>query len=187
MCVTGTSDLQDLERATTKVLQRISVEPADKIVLHKVLTFCETARSYSQIWHEIRSFPEMTTALQPPQVLLKWLVQSGGIEQIAAEEQEPAWRTTPAGRNVVRIENPSNWLAQLLAREPIYKEIHLQVLQACVAPKTKGEIESMLRGIRVVDNSKVHASFFIEALERAGGLEWDEKWRTTQAGKNFIH
>ena len=187
MCVTGTSELQDLERATKKILQRISAEPADKIILHKVLAFCETARSYSQIWHEIRSFPEMKVALQPPQVLVKWLVQFGGIEQIVAEDQEPTWRTTPAGRNVVRIEKPGNWLEQLLAREPIYNEIYVQVLQSCVAPKTKGEIESLLRGNRVVDNFKVYASFFIEGLERAGGLEWDKKWRTTQAGRTFIH
>jgi hypothetical protein len=186
MSVIEMRESQDLERATTKVLQRISAEPADKIVLCKILAFCESARSYPEIWHEVRAYPEMKTALQTPQVLLTWLVEAGGVEQVAAEEQEPTWRTTPAGRNVIRIEDPGDRLERLLAQDSVYREIFLQVLQLCIVPTSRSEIESMLNSHPLLENPKVYASYFVEALERARGLEWADKWRTTQAGKEFV-
>jgi ferredoxin len=73
---------QGLDNATAKVLQRVSAEPAYRVVLYKILAFCESARSYPEIWHEISAYSEMKTALHPPQALLSWLVQAGGIEQV---------------------------------------------------------------------------------------------------------
>lgn len=181
------SDWQDLESAAAEVLQRVSSEPALRVVLYKILAFCEAARPFAEIEREILSFPEMKAALQSPQTLLSWLAQAGGIEPVAAEEEVPAWRTTPAGRTVVRSECPGNRLARLLAQNPVYRNVSLEILRSCVAPKTRDEIEAMLQGNPVLENPKVYASFFIEALEQAGGLEWDEKWRTTQAGKEVVN
>jgi hypothetical protein len=190
MGVTSTSEVRDVESATKKVRQRILVEPDYRAVLYKVLVFCETARSYPEIWHEIVSFPEMKSAIQSPPTFLTWLVEAGGIEQVAVDEEEkkePTWRTTQAGRKVVLSESPGNRLAQLLSQEPVYRETFRQVLRSCVVPKSRGEIEAMLRGSPVVENPKVYASFFTETLERAGGLEWNEKWQTTETGKTFVN
>jgi hypothetical protein len=186
MSVIGTGEAQDLEGANTKILQKISAEPAYRAVLYKILAYCDPTRSYIDVEQTILSFPEMTVALQSPQILLSWLVESGGIEQIATEDGEAMWCTTPDGRNVVRSESYGNRLVRLLAQETIYRDICLQVLQSCVSPKSRIEIESMLRGNPVLEDSKVYASFFIEALEEAGGLEWDQKWKTTKAGKDFL-
>jgi hypothetical protein len=174
------------DNATAQVLQRVSAEPAYRVVLYKILTFCKSPRSYPEIWQELTSYSEMKAALHPPQALLSWLVQAGGIEQVAEEGQEPKWLTTPTGRNVVQIENPGNRLGELLAQDPVYGDIFLQVLQSCMTPMSRAEIEAMLIGNAILENSKVSASYFIEALERVGGLEWDAKWRTTEAGKAFV-
>lgn len=185
---------RDLESRTAAVLRKVLAEPAYRTVLYKVLEFCEIARSFAAIEQEMLSYPEMKTALQSPRVLLSWLVESGGIEQVAPnieeekkKEKEPTWRTTEAGRNVVRIESPGNRLARLLAEEPVYRGVFQQVLRACVTPKSRGEIETTLKGNPVLENPKVYASFFIEKLEQAGGLEWSEKWRTTPIGKTFVN
>lgn len=186
MSVIETSELQDLEGTTAKILQRISVEPADKIALCKVLVFCESARSYSEIWNEVQSYPEMKVSLQTPQTLLKWLVEAGGIEQMAVEGSEPKWQTTLAGRNVVRIENPANRLDQLLTKDPVYRDVFAQVLQSCLVPRTRSEIESMLSRNALLESPKIYPSYFIETLEQAGGLAWDGNWRTTQAGREIV-
>ena len=55
-----------------------------------------------------------------------------------------------------------------------------------MVPKSRGEIEALLRGDPLLENPKIYASFFIDALELAGGIAWDEKWRTTPAGKEFV-
>ncbi len=186
MEITETSEPQDLASATAKVLNRLLAEPDGKIALYKILAFCQPARSYTEVRDEILSFPEMKAALQTPQVLLSWLVEAGGLEQITVEGKELAFRTTPAGRNVVHLENPGGRLQRLLAEEDAYRNVFLLVLRSCVAPRNKSEIESILRGNPALENPKVYASFFIEALERAGGLEWNEGWRLTPAGKEFI-
>lgn len=182
----GKSEAQNLERATAKLLRRITAEPAYKAVLYKILVYCDPARSCADVERTILSFPEMKNALPSPQTLLSWLVESGGIEQVTADKNEPVWCTTAAGRNVVGMESGENRLGRLLARETVYHDTYLQILQFCVLPKSRKEIESALEGNPVLEHPKVYASFFIEALEEAGGLEWNEKWETTQAGRDFL-
>jgi len=186
MIMMGTDRAQDLEGAAAKILQRISAEPADRAVLYKILEYCVTARSWADLERTILSFPEMKWAWQSLQTLLSWLMDAGGIEQIFAENGEPMWRTAPAGRDAVSMESCSKRLARLLDREAAYEDIYLQVLQACVSPKSRTEIESMLKGNPALENHEVYASYFIAVLEEAGGLEWDGKWKTTQAGKDFM-
>jgi hypothetical protein len=187
MEISETNAPQDLESATARVLKRIASEPAYAAVLYKILASCETDRPAAAIEQEIRSYPEMRAAMQPPQVLLAWLVKAGGLEPVAEQETRPAWRTTPAGRNVVRMEWPGNRLAKRVAQVPGYRAVYHQVLRACLEPKTKGEIESLLRGNPALERPEVSPSYFIGELEKAGGLEWDRKWRTTQAGKEFVN
>ncbi len=181
-------ETSDLESATTRVLKKVSAEPAYTAVLYKILEFCEPSRSWDEIARKVASLPEMKTALQSPRVLLSWLVESGGVEQISAEagDKSPRWRTTEAGMNLVRGESPSNRLMQMLARNPIYRDVYLNVLRSCAVPKARTEIESMLEDNPALENPKVYASVFIDSLERAGGLEWNEKWRTTEAGDALV-
>lgn len=175
-----------MDDTTRKILHKLSTEPAYSTVLYKILAYCDPARSCSDAERKILSFPEMKRALQSPKIVLAWLAEAGGIEQIAAENEESMWHTTTAGQNVVRNESYDNRLARLFAQEPKYQDIYRTVLQSCVVPKSRTEIESMLSGNPVLENPKVFPSFFLEALEKAGGLEWDEKWRTTQAGKDVL-
>lgn len=184
----GTKEYQDLETATDKVLKRISAEPAYRIVFYKILENCESARSSSEVEQTILSFPEMKGAMHSPRLLLSWLEEAGGIELITAEKGngEGMWYTTPAGRNVIRKEGNDSCLGRLLAQEPLYQDIFLQVLKACLSPKSRMEIESMLNENPILEEPKVYPSFFIEKLEEARCLEWDEKWKITSTGKNFL-
>ena len=179
---------QGLDDATKKILEKLSNEPAYSTVLYKILVYCHPARSSSDVEQKILSFPEMKGSLQSSKTFLKWLAEVGGIEQIAAkdEDEEPVWHTTAAGQNVVKMESYGNRFERLLAQEPKYKDIYLKVLESCVSPKSRTELESMFSGNPILENPLVYPSYFIETLERAGGLEWDEKWRTTQAGKDLL-
>lgn len=183
----GTNKCQDLETATNEVLQRIAAEPAYRIALYKILEYCETARPGSDIERTVPSFPEMKGAMHSPQVLLSWLEDAGGIEHLAEEAGEEMWQTTPAGRNVVRMDSFDNRLRRLFTQESDYQELYFQLLRACLSPKSRAEIESMFKGNPILQKFKVYPAFLIETLEEAGGLEWDNKWKTTSAGKDFLN
>jgi hypothetical protein len=165
-----------------KILERVSAEPAYRLVLYKILKFCATPRSAAEVEDEIRSFPEMKTAIHSPNVLLRWLEKVGGVERVAVGEEE-RWQTTEAGKKVVETQAPRMRLRELISQEPVYSDVYTQVLRFCEIPKTRTEIEELLQGNPVLENPKVYPTFFIQGLEAAGGLEWNGKWRTTEAGK----
>ncbi len=186
-------EAQDLERAAEKIVRRISAEPGHKAVLYRMLKYCASARTGPEVEHYLRSFPGRRGTWQSALVLLGWLAEAGGIEPIGIDEQEKKgeqerlWRTTPAGLNALGSASDRDRLVRLLAREALYHDIYLQVLEFCAVPRSRTEIDELLKGNPVLEQPKVYPSFLIEALEEAGGLEWDGQWKTTQDGKDFLH
>jgi len=169
-----------------KILDLISSERRYRLVLYKILKFCETPRLASEVEGEVLSFPEMKTAIHSPNILLGWLEEAGGIERVVIEEKE-RWQTTDAGRKVAETEAPEKKLLELIAKEPAYSEVYTQVLKFCQTPRTRAEIEGLLEGNPVMEEPKVYPTFFIQGLEEVGGLEWvDKKWRTTEPAKGVL-
>ncbi len=175
------------EEAEKKIFERISAEPAYRLVFYKTLKFCETPRSATEVEQEVRSFPEMKTAIHSPAILLGWLEEVGGIERMIVEKEEGRWQTTEAGKKVADARAPAKKLVELLGKEPVYTEIYQQVLHFCQTPRTKAEIEQYLEGNPVLERPRVYATYFLQGLEDAGGVEWaDGHWRTTEAGKGVV-
>jgi len=177
----------EVANAEKKILDLISSEPAYRLVLYKILKFCETPRSAAEVEEEILSFPEMKTAIYSPIILLGWLEGVGGVERVTVGEKEDRWQTTEAGKKVAAIEAPAKRLLELLAKEPVYHDIYMQVLRFCQTPRARTEIESLLEGNPVMEKPKVYPTFFIQGLEEAGGLEWVERhWQTAEVGKGVL-
>jgi hypothetical protein len=171
------------ENAVKRLEQRIAAEPAYHSVLFKILVFCETPHSLSQLQEAAAAFPEMVNAAHTPSVLLGWLQEAGGMEKVARGRQEETWRTTPAGRRFAQEHAPAKKIAALFAAEPECQGLFKQVLEFCRRPRTLSEIDGLLDPIPRLEELGVRPAFFIERLEDAGGLEWiDKHWCTTQAG-----
>ena len=184
------SELEVREDPSAWIQKKVFAEPAYSSTLYKILSFCETPRSLDEIEREIRSFPEMKTAIQSPRTCLSWLVQVNGIELLDpnnVDEKSAMWHTTPAGMRVVQHCSPGNRISNLLATEAAYAKVYVQLLQACTEPKTRSEIESLLGNNPALESPKVYPIYFIDAMERAGGIEWNARWQTTKAGKNFLN
>jgi hypothetical protein len=186
MVVTKANEEQGPEPATTKVLDLMAAEPAYRMPLYKALALCTTPRTASQVQEAIATFPEMKVAVHPPRILLAWLVQAGGIAQCTPDAGEIRWQTTAAGQRVLALQSPSQRLYKLCAQEPAHADIYRRVLAFCQTPRARAEIETLLQGDPVMESAGVYASFFVQGLEAAGGLEWEGKWRTTEAGKGVI-
>lgn len=183
------SDVPVSKDIRVQISQRIAAEPAFKTVLYKILDYCDTPRSLKEIEGTVCAFPEMRAAWQTPQVLLRWLAQAGGIEQLETESGgETMWQTTQSGRKAVTNESHNNnsRISQLLSLEESYRDIYIKILESCINPKTRAEIEAMLKGEPALENSKVYASYFIDKLENAKGLIWNGKWETSKIGMSFI-
>jgi len=144
------------------------------------------ARSLAEVKQEVGAYPEMSASLHSPSVLLAWMVQVRAIEEILGKDGASAWRTTSAGRNVLRLACPDERLSHLVAQSGSYRNIYHLLLEACLEPETRSGIEALLQGNPLLEDPKVSPSFFIGELEVAGGLGWEGKWKTTPAGAKFL-
>jgi hypothetical protein len=172
-----------VESAEQRLLQQVTAEPVYRLVLYKILKFCETPRLAANVENEIHSFPEMKLAIHTPNTLLRWLEEANGVERVVLENEVQCWQTTQTGKKVAAAQAPEIRLRELIAQTPAYHDIYIQVLQFCETPRTRTEIEKLLQGSPILEHPKVYPSFFIQNLESVGGLEWVGKWRTTEAGK----
>jgi|OpeIllAssembly_1097287.scaffolds.fasta_scaffold31254_2 hypothetical protein len=172
-----------VENQQKKLVDRLASEPSYRLVLYKMLRFCETARLATEIEAEVQAFPEMKTAVLSPGVLLSWLEHSGGVERIG-EKQAEQWQITDAGKQALALEAPSKRLFDLIAKEPEYGDLFRQTLGFCQTPRTRGEIEEWVKQNPVAQASQVHPAFLLQRLEDAGGIEWaNNHWQLTDAGK----
>jgi hypothetical protein len=169
--------------AERRILELMSTHGEYRQVFYKILRFCVDPQPFMQVQEDIHSYPEMETALQPPAILLGWIEKAGGIEQIT-EKEEGRWRTTDAGKQVVAQEAPMKKIQSLLADEPDFREIFLELLAFCETPSTIAEINEGFKGKPILSEKNVYPTYFVHALEEFGGLIWqDKRWRTTEAGK----
>lgn len=169
-----------IESVALRIHDRIAAEPAYKVILYKMLTTCKEAKTFLALETEVLAYPEMKVPLQNTKVLLSWLVACEGIKEIVRHNEPSLWRTTDSGVIALEKENKEDKLEALFLSDPHYKTIYLMVLQFCKDAKSRMEIESHLENHPLLENPKIYASYFIDMLETAGGLVWDDSWKTTQ-------
>lgn len=97
---------------------------------------------------------------------------------------------TESGRALVDEYAPEATLAQLFSDRERYIPVFKSALRASSAAQgaTREAIEGAIdaavaeRGITGGGGQKIYAQYFIDALETAGGIEWDGTWYATSAG-----
>jgi hypothetical protein len=116
-----------------------------------------------------------------------------------AEEPDPldrvvAWRTclTEAGELALARTDPLARLRELISGQPgDRRDAYLDVLAFCEEPRTLAEIADHLSGSPGLETDQwgvVHMepNAYIGQLDRAGGLEWEDGWVTTEGGREVL-
>lgn len=162
------------------IQQRIAAEPAYQAVLYTMLSYCKEPKTFVALEAEILALPEMKVPLQTTQVLVSWLVGCGGMKEITRQDESSLWATTKSGVHAFEEEASEDKLEALFVNESAYKAIYVRVLNFCKEAKSRMEIEAHLANQPLLENPKIYANYFIETLEKAGGLVWNGAWKTTQ-------
>ena len=172
--------------AKMKLIDRIEAEPAYRDTLFKVLRYCETDRPTAEIVFFINSLPAMRAAVHSPVILMKWLIESGGLDRMSGKEEVERWQTTEVGKQALMMQKPVEQIQSLLASESNYRETFIRILSFCRSPRTRDEIEDFLKTQPGANDHVPIATFLVQSLEKAGGLEWIGKWRTTESGQEML-
>ena len=113
-------------------------------------------------------------------------------DAIAALATRHAVATTPAGLAAVTLLDPAYRIAACANAVPERRDIFVRLLEHCRKPRSLDSVKQLLDGHPALEPStrsggqRLHAAYFIDRLDEAGGLVWDGAWVTTEAGERFL-
>ena len=100
--------------------------------------------------------------------------------------------TTPAGCAACELLAPEHRTLAAIYKVPERLATFVRLLDFCRTPRKLADINQLLADDPALAPSqrtagqKLHACYFIDRLEEAGGLVWDGSWVTTDAGKRAL-
>ena len=100
--------------------------------------------------------------------------------------------TTPAGCAACELLAPEHRTLAAIYKVPERRAPFVRLLDFCRTPRKLADINQLLADDPALAPSqrtagqKLHACYFIDRLEEAGGLVWDGSWVTTDAGKRAL-
>ena len=188
--------------------------PLHREVYVRLLEFCKERRPLAGAEDAVRSWPQARQIAQSPYRLIRDLVDEGGLDWIeldeagvritpertaglSCEEAEDlvtsyAVETTAIGADAAEMWSPARRLNDLVASAPERSEAFAEILALCDTPQRLASIGELLERmgfldtLRAINGQPLKPSYFVDVLERAGGLEWDGAWRTTEAGRRLM-
>lgn len=176
-----TSVTADEKNAAEKLIDRIEAEHDARGVLYSILRFCKSGKTTSEIVEQVRK-ESSGCMLQGTGTLITWLHDQGGLSLISEKENRQVWRVTAEGLETVMKEDSLDKLNNLLKEEDSFRDLYIRILNICITPKTKNEIETFIEPLISEAHADIYPVYFIEALEDAGGIVWNGKWQTTVKG-----
>lgn len=209
----ASSELSFEERLT--ILERAVVrQPLHREILYKTLAFCRDRRSLREVEEQIALFPEFRHAVQDQYHLACVLEKAGGLRrveldgegaEVTSERKEglsedevddlvhsTCFETTDLGDALVSRHEPRARLEELLDLVPARRATYVEVLEFCATPRGYDEVKALLEGRDVLlvgadDTGRpIQPSVFLDKLERAGAVVWEDGWRLTEGGRGYL-
>ena len=202
------------EEQVGRIKRAVSSEPLHRELYVGMLEFCKERRSLGEVEEMTLAAPQAAQMTQSPCRLAKNLSELGALlwvgldedglevtpqrtEGLSAEEAEDlvatwALLTTEAGVQASEELSPSTRLDELVAETPGREGAFAEVLAFCEEPRSIRELSEHLDASGILDvllaqgGQPLRASYFVDMLERAGGLVWDGAWHTTPGGRGLL-
>lgn len=202
------------EEAVAALAETVNRAPLHREIFLKLLTFCTTQRTLAEAEEAARACSEFPSVAQSPYRLIRTLVHAGGLYWLELDETgRPltpqakagltpdeiedatfayAVVTTPVGEQVAEDLAPEKRLQHLFDLVPQRLTTYLDLMDFCREQRTFKEIEALLRTrpaaafASTTSNQPLQPSFFVDALERSGGLAWNDGWKITERGMKVL-
>jgi hypothetical protein len=203
-----------LEQQVDKVIAAVIQQPLNREVLYKILKHCKQRQLLHDLEEHIATYPEFSQITQPQYHLIIWLVDQGGLTQFEldingqevteaqkiglSEDQIDdlveylAFETTEAGAIVVEELNPTHRLIDLLDIVPEWYDTYVEILGFLEERRSFAEVDTLLRGRdtllvgRAANDRPIQPSVFIDKLEAAGGITWNDGWKVSEEGRELL-
>lgn len=202
------------EEAVWVLTETINKAPLHREIFLKVLNFCIEQHSLTEVEQTIQEYPEFPSVAQSPYSLVRTLVHAKGLawlelgengkiltladkEGLTSDEIEDitygyAVITTPVGAQVADDLAPIKRLRSLMGNMPQRLSTYVDVLDFCRQSRSFKDVEVFLRArggntlVAKTGSQPLNPSFFVDTLERAGGLVWNNGWQITPGGLELL-
>lgn len=202
------------EEAVSVLTETINRAPLHREIFLRILNFCKHQRSLGETEEAITSYPEFASVIQSPYRLIRTLANAGGLHWLELDEQgipltpqakielspdeideltfSYAVVTTSVGEQAADDLAPEKRLRKLFDSIPQRLSTYLDIMDFCHENRSFKEIDALLRSrssidfVSVTSGQSLQPSFFVDALERAGGLVWNDGWKTTERGLHIL-
>lgn len=165
------------------VLKEISTRLANEVesgkIMYEIINFCHVDKDIDEIIKHVESKFDTESIVHGIKMCLSWL-----IDLKAVNFNHNHFTSTEEALLAISALTPTNRLRALFDASLEHKDIFLRLMKACVEPKTRSEIESLLDGAAC---GEYYPSYFTSELESAGALVWKNKgWLLTKEGSDLL-
>lgn len=190
--------------------------PLHREINVEILRFCQGQRVLHQVEEHIVAMPQFTQATLAPYRLIASLERAGGLERFCLDEDgqiltnaqleglsedqvddlvaDYAFQTTDEGERIVRDASPRERIDCLLEAEPRLLDTYAALLSFFEeGGRSYDSVCELMHGsdalLRMLGDGSIQCmqpSVFVDRLERAGAIIWDEGWMLTEGGREAL-
>lgn len=183
---------------------------------YDVVTFCESERPFEEAVQLLKNGTYPKTFVAPPDGFVSLMVDNdflevsayvdgvpygGTFEELTQDDSIPleaeityGVTATDLGRQTVAPYAPQTQLIKLLEEDPEAAPVHLRVLELCCQEGglSRKDLETVLKAEDLIPHDprtglvSIFPTYYIDNLERAGGLVWKSTWMTTEEGREAL-
>lgn len=191
------------------LLDLMARNPLHREIYLQIIEFCEVRRLLGDVEAMVADCSGFSLTAQTPFRLIANVVDNGGIHwyEVDAQGDEVteerranltddeaddlvegfALEASDAGREVLERMAPERRLRDLFDKAPGRLSTYLDIIDFCGEPQTFKAIEALVHqtdagALIGASGQPLQPSYFVDMLERSGGLVWDKGWKATGKG-----
>jgi hypothetical protein len=140
-----------------------------------------------RLLQEAEAFEYLEPATDEQEVEPQVEKDEDGQEYLVIKKRpEGLWLSTAAAVGLLEEQDAGRDFRLLMQAEPCYLDVYRQIIDYCRSPRTIKEIDRFINGHPLLKEPRRYGGYFIERLEKNGGLEWRGNWVATDLGISFL-
>ncbi len=204
------------EQQVAAVERVVTRQPLNREIAYAILRYCLERRVQPDVEAYVEGLPEYQFATLDPYHQIDRLVVCGGLERfdldadgeivtaaqlegLSEDEADDlvqgyAYQTTDAGEQAVNEGTPQARMEGLFQAEPERRDTYVELLSFFdEEPRSYQDVCELLDGRDVMfhmledgSEERIQPSVFVDRLERAGMIVWNDGWALTDEGRQCV-
>ncbi|MCI8367654.1 MAG: hypothetical protein HFJ66_08715 [Eggerthellaceae bacterium] len=176
-----------------RIRESVERHPRHRELCYLIMAYVKEhpGASYAEVEKYLGEQPQFASSLQSERILIAIMERAGAIESDGSDAGSLNL-TDPGSQFEASFTPEARMKALIDGADADQVEAYEYILKACAEKKqTFADLEEAVKqmaAVRVKENGQmaIYPSTYIDRLEKAAGLRWEQGWVTTDAGKAYV-